>query len=294
MNNTAERLKEYAQAVEVALAGYLPARGRLQDTVVDAMAYSLLGGGKRLRAALTLEFYRLYAGDYRPALPLACSVEMIHAYSLIHDDLPCMDDDDMRRGKPSCHIQFGEAIALLAGDGLLTLAFEMLPKASEIPPDRLLAVCATLAGAAGADGMLGGQVIDLSFEGKPVTEEVLSVMHKLKTSAMIRAAARMGLQAAGCGERELALADRYAERLGLAFQITDDILDCVGDEKLLGKPVHSDSENQKTTYATLYGVQKAGEIAAQLVQEAKSAAQELEVDSAFLCGVAELMLHRQS
>lgn len=234
--------------------------------VGEAMAYSLLGGGKRLRGVLVLAFCRLFGGEEQAALPFACAIEMIHAYSLIHDDLPCMDDDDLRRGKPSCHIAYGEAMALLAGDSLLTYAFETALSAPHLPMERRGAIALELARAAGISGMIGGQVLDIESHSADV--EALTRLCSLKTGALIRAAAKIGALAAGAGEGELAAADRYAQKLGLSFQITDDILDTIGDEAVLGKPIGSDADNQKTTFVTLLGLQGARELSHRLLQEA--------------------------
>ena len=223
-------------------------------------------------------------------MALACAIEMIHAYSLIHDDLPCMDDDDFRRGKPSCHKAFGEANALLAGDGLLTLAFETAADAPLSDAQRVEAV-RTLAKAAGVRGMLGGQVIDLSCEGKPVDLETLNTLYELKTGALLRASARLGCLAGNAGEELLETADRYARACGLAFQITDDILDVAGDAEKLGKPTGSDEENHKTTYVTLLGLSGARERARELIGEAGECVAAIPGNE-FLLWVAEMILGR--
>lgn len=223
-------------------------------------------------------------------MALACAIEMIHAYSLIHDDLPCMDDDDFRRGKPSCHKAFGEANALLAGDGLLTLAFETAADAPLSDAQRVEAV-RTLAKAAGVCGMLGGQVIDLGCEGKPVDLETLNTLYALKTGALLRASARLGCLAGNAGEELLETADRYARACGLAFQITDDILDVAGDAEKLGKPTGSDEENHKTTYVTLLGLSGARERARELIGEAGECVAAIPGNE-FLLWVAEMILGR--
>lgn len=223
-------------------------------------------------------------------MALACAIEMIHAYSLIHDDLPCMDDDDFRRGKPSCHKAFGEANALLAGDGLLTLAFETAADAPLSDTQRVEAV-RTLAKAAGVRGMIGGQVIDLGCEGKPVDLETLNTLYALKTGALLRASARLGCLAGNAGEELLETADRYARACGLAFQITDDILDVAGDAEKLGKPTGSDEENHKTTYVTLLGLSGARERARELIGEAGECVAAIPGNE-FLLWVAEMILDR--
>ncbi len=227
-----------------------------QDVVVEAMKYSLLNGGKRLRPVFCLEFAKMCSCDRKDALDFACAVEYIHTYSLIHDDLPCMDDDDYRRGKPSCHKKFGEATALLAGDGLLTQAFQIIGDCDLSDSKKVLAT-RLLAQNSGVLGMIGGQVIDLKYESEtPDLKQLLSV-HRLKTGALISAACLLGCIAAGADNDKISAASRFAYNLGFAFQIKDDILDVVGNSEILGKPVGSDAENEKTTYVTLEGLEKA-------------------------------------
>ncbi len=227
-----------------------------QDVVVEAMKYSLLNGGKRLRPVFCLEFAKMCSYDRKDALDFACAVEYIHTYSLIHDDLPCMDDDDYRRGKPSCHKKFGEATALLAGDGLLTQAFQIIGDCDLSDSKKVLAT-RLLAQNSGVLGMIGGQVIDLKYESEtPDLKQLLSV-HRLKTGALISAACLLGCIAAGADNDKISAASRFAYNLGIAFQIKDDILDVIGNSEILGKPVGSDAENEKTTYVTLEGLEKA-------------------------------------
>ena len=238
--------------IENALTAYTkqwPAYGALNE----AMSYSLLSGGKRIRPVLVLEVCRLFGGNPERALPLACGLEMVHTYSLIHDDLPCMDDDDFRRGKPTNHKVFGEANAVLAGDALLTAAFSVLAEA-DLPPERIQRAVATLARAAGPAGMVGGQVLDLLGEGKDLSEEEILTIETLKTGCMIEAAARLGAIAAGSSPEEEAAAAAYARKLGLAFQIRDDLLDVLGDEAEFGKPIGSDEANQKSTLVARKGI----------------------------------------
>lgn len=291
MTDVTARLSEYAKLTEEALAKYLDCDLPLQKSVIDAMKYSISAGGKRIRPALTLEFCRLFGGDMDAALPFACAIEMIHTYSLIHDDLPCMDNDDMRRGKPSCHKAFGEDIALLAGDGLLTLAFDTLLSA-KLPPERIIAAGRELACAAGVSGMIGGQVIDLESEGKEITSDTLREMYALKTGELLRAAARLGVISAGGSEEALRAADKYSGAVGLAFQITDDILDVKGDPSLLGKNTGSDAANGKSTYVSIYGLEKAESRVNELVLEAVSAVSQIP-DSEFLCDLAKYLAGRE-
>ena len=295
MGSYEEQFARDYQAVEAALPGYLPQGDTLQKTVQEAMAYSLLGGGKRIRAVLCLVFCRLCGGTTEEAMPFACAIEMVHAYSLIHDDLPCMDDDDLRRGKPSCHIRYGEAMAVLAGDGLLTLGFgTMLDQyhTGKYSPQRVVKAAAELAGAIGSAGMVGGQVIDIQHEGKPITGEALNLLHSLKTGSLIRASARIGCIIAGASDDIIAKADSYAKNLGLAFQITDDLLDVTSTPEALGKPIDSDQENGKTTYATLYGVEKSRQIVKELVLEADLAIKGSVLDDPFLYQLADRLAQR--
>ena len=289
-----ERYPEYCIIIEAALPQYLPSIELPQGKVSEAMAYSLLGGGKRIRGCLVLAMAELCGGDTEAALPLACAVEMIHAYSLIHDDLPCMDNDDLRRGKPSCHIQYGEGTALLAGDALLTHAFAAASAAyfnGSLPAETVLRCVNQLARAAGVEGMIGGQVIDTEPEKEPMSPEQLEAMHGMKTGALIRAAAVMGCLAAGAPRDIILQADLYAEKIGLAFQIVDDILDVTENSEALGKST-SDAENKKTTYITLYGVEKAREMVRRLVLEADLAVKGTMLDNELLYELADTLAKR--
>lgn len=231
--------------------------GAGEAKMLEAMRYSVENGGKRIRPMLTLEFCRMCGGSVEAALPLACAIEFIHTYSLIHDDLPCMDDDDMRRGKPSSHIKFGEANALLAGDSLLTFAFQSAGEAEDIPADAVAKAVSLLARASGCAGMIAGQVQDLENENKTVAADDLRSVDILKTGELIRCACQLGCIAAGADDNKLEAARVYAENLGIAFQIVDDILDVTSDEATLGKPVGSDAENCKNTYVSLLGLEEA-------------------------------------
>ena len=233
------------------------------------MEYSLKAGGKRIRPRLVLEFCSLCGGDINDALPLACALEMIHTYSLIHDDLPCMDNDDYRRGKPSNHKVYGEDIALLAGDALQSLAFETAT--SHITPQNAYQVAKAvnnLANYCGATGMVGGQVIDIENEGKSSEIEILKEMDRKKTGAIIKSACEMGCILAGATQAEIEKARQFGESIGLAFQIQDDILDVTADQNKLGKPVGSDKENDKSTYVSLLGLEKCRELVNELTAKA--------------------------
>ena len=296
MGTIEEKLKEYGGQVNRALDGFLPQPGGLENSVAEAMRYSALAGGKRIRPVLTLEFCRVCGGDPAPAMPCACALEMVHTYSLIHDDLPCMDNDDMRRGKPSCHVKFGEATAMLAGDALLSLAFETALcdnyiRSGRVKAENVLRAARELATASGVFGMVGGQIIDLESEDRRISLDTLEFMHNRKTGAMIRAAARMGCILADAPEEKIAAADAFAKRIGLAFQIVDDILDMTGDAGKLGKPVGSDQENDKTTYITHLGLEKSRRLARRLTDEA---IQQLGIFGRqdFLTGLAEYLAAR--
>ena len=290
-----EKYDQYRKEVERALDESIAADDPDYAGLIEAMRYSLLSGGKRIRAILVLEFCRLFSGEYADAMPFACAIEMIHAYSLIHDDLPCMDNDDFRRGKPSCHKQFGEANALLAGDSLLTYAFEYpLTAESSLPAERRLAALRELAKFAGCRGMAGGQYIDLDSEEKKIPPALLDKLQLLKTSALMRASGDMGAIIGGAEDEQLAAADNYCRLIGLAFQITDDILDVTGDEKLLGKPTHSDEANEMSTYVSLYGLENAGKMADELFSQAMKELDRLPGDTQFLRDLTNMLAQRRS
>jgi len=259
----------------------------------DAMNYSLLAGGKRLRPVLLLESCHLCGGEPKSALPFACAIEMIHTYSLIHDDLPCMDDDSLRRGRPTNHKVYGEATAVLAGDALLTAAFEIALAAPDVLPERALAACRCLADAAGAAGMVGGQILDIAGEGRTLTLSELEELQGLKTGALIRAAAEMGCILAGGSDLERNALRRYAHKLGRAFQIRDDILDVTGDETTLGKTIGSDSRDGKTTFVSLKGLEDCQALVEQLTDEAGNALAGFE-ERAFLVELARRMGKRET
>lgn len=289
-----ERYPEYCSMIEAALPQYLPPVTLPQGKVCEAMAYSLLDGGKRIRGCLTLAMCELCGGEVQSALPLACAIEMVHAYSLIHDDLPCMDNDDLRRGKPSCHIKFGEGTALLAGDALLTHAFSAASDAyfnGTLPAETVLRCVNQLSRAAGVEGMIGGQVIDTAPEEVPMTPEQLEAMHSMKTGALIRSAAVLGCLAAGAPRDVVMQADLYAAKIGLAFQIVDDILDATEESEKLGKST-SDADNNKTTYISLYGVEKAREMVRRLVLEADLAVKGTVLDDEMLYELADTLAKR--
>ena len=285
-------LKEYSSLIENRINELFPEVNSGYSAVSDAARYSLLLGGKRIRPAITLLFCELCGGKTEDALDFAVALEMIHTYSLIHDDLPCMDDDDMRRGNPSCHKKFGEDIALLAGDALLTQAFYVASAAS-ISPEIRVKAAKVLSESAGLHGMIGGQVLDLSFEKIRPDAEKLSDMYMRKTAALLICAAKLGIIAAGKDtEQNLKSAEIFGFNLGLAFQVIDDILDCTADEKLLGKPIGSDEKNQKTTFVTLYGIEKSRKIAADMTDKAILALENFGGDTEKLKNLTEFLLGR--
>jgi len=272
--NVAAYLKERSQLADRALDGYT-ARGNagrpgcpnlagIPPLLLEAMRYSLLAGGKRLRPVLVFAAAELFGATPQQVMPAACALEMIHTYSLIHDDLPCMDDDDLRRGRPTNHKVYGEAMATLAGDALQTMAFEMMALQADVEgvtPSSALRAAKELAVASGAAGMVGGQVLDLSWESREPALEDLREIHRLKTGALFQAALRMGAVLAGATEADLARLDQYADHFGLAFQIQDDILDVIGDAVKTGKGVGRDMRHQKSTYVRLFGVDGATQMA---------------------------------
>lgn len=283
----------FREAVDRALEAALPAPGPADSaaSVIEAMRYSLLAGGKRVRPVLTLAFCALCGEDWHCALPFAVGVEMVHTYSLIHDDLPCMDDDDLRRGRPTCHKVYGEAMALLAGDGLLTKAFESVLAFPD--PTKASAAAKCLAELAGYQGMVGGQCIDLNAGGQEVTIELLKEMDEGKTVALIDAACRLGCIAAGAGEAQLAAASRYARGIGMAFQIRDDILDVMGDVSKLGKNTGMDAVRDKRNYVSLLGVDTAQELVDSYTGQAVEALGIFPEDKAFLTGFALELASRE-
>ena len=263
----------------------------LQKEVAEAMWYTLSAGGKRIRAVLTMEFCRVCGGDINDALPAACAIEMIHAFSLIHDDLPCMDNDDFRRGKPSCHKAFDEATALLAGDALQNKAFEIISNDEKLSDTVKVKLISRLSKAVGVQGMIGGQVIDTNCQSKLTTSESLLEMYRMKTGALIAAACEMGCICAQAYDK-VDSAARFGECLGLAFQIVDDILDIVGDEKELGKPIGSDSSNEKNTFAVRCGIEHSQKFAEKLTDDAMCALSDFD-DNCFLKELSTYLMKRK-
>ena len=280
------------ELVEEALIKELREESALDEQLCSSMKYSLTAGGKRLRPILLMAAADVAGGRGEDFIQVACAIEMIHTYSLIHDDLPAMDNDDYRRGKLTNHKVYGEAMAILAGDALLTQAFEVMLRQPGVPADVLLKVVREMAIAAGPNGMVGGQAIDLESEGKHVPMETLKKLHMGKTGALFRAAIRSGAILAGADEKQLADLTAYADAFGLAFQITDDILDVVGNEAVIGKPVGSDERNDKSTYVTLTSLETARELAAQVVADGVKALEGLGDKAVFLKELLESLLAR--
>jgi geranylgeranyl diphosphate synthase type II len=255
-------------AVDAALDRLLPAEKTQPSSIHEAMRYSVFAGGKRIRPILCLETARIFAADVTPALHPACAIEFIHTYSLIHDDLPALDNDDLRRGKPTCHKKFGEANAILAGDALLTLAFQTISSAP-VEAERGIAMVKEIAAAAGTvKGMVGGQVADLEAEGKRVAPKMLEFIHRSKTAALIRASVTAGALCAGANAEDVARLRKFGENIGWAFQVTDDILDVEESSAALGKTAGKDVAQQKATYPSVYGLERAHEIANDLATRA--------------------------
>jgi geranylgeranyl diphosphate synthase type II len=300
-NSQQEKIKDLLRSkketVDEALKRYLSSETGYPETLLESIKYSLFSGGKRLRPILVLASGEMVGGKEEALLPFACAVEMIHTYSLIHDDLPSMDDDDYRRGRLTNHKVYGEAVAILTGDALLTLAFKQMTEPGVLRNFKagpVLRAVNEIAAAAGGGGMVGGQVADILSEGKPVNREDVDYIHEKKTGALIRASALIGALLAGGTEKELDAVRIYGEKIGLAFQIIDDILDVEGEEEILGKSVGKDQENSKATYPATYGLEESRKKAAQLIEEGARALDLFGERAFFLQGIAGFILKRRS
>ena len=281
-------------AVDVALDRLMPADTAQPPSIHRAMRYSVQAGGKRVRPILCLESARIFSADVTPALPVACALEFIHTYSLIHDDLPALDNDDLRRGKPTCHKKFGEATAILAGDALLTLAFETLANAP-LEPARRVAILAHVAASAGTvNGMIGGQVADIEAERRPVDPEELEYIHRSKTAALIRASVASGAIAGGANDDDVARLKRFGETIGWAFQVVDDILDVEESSAALGKTAGKDAAQQKATYPALFGLEKSRQFAKDLEARAMTEIEPYAARAARLRELAEMIVQRRA
>lgn len=285
-------MQKYIDLVEGALAHYVEKSELPHKKIYEAMGYSLMAGGKRLRPVIMMMTAEMMGRDARIVLPFAAALEMIHTYSLIHDDLPAMDNDDLRRGRPTNHKVFGEAMAILAGDALLTRAFEAVSGYDEpdVDKQRVLRAISVLARTSGCDGMIGGQVIDIESKNEDI--ELLKYLHSLKTGALIRAAGVIGAILAGGTEEQIRAVDDFCKNLGIAFQIQDDILDVCGTEEELGKPIGSDAENEKSTYVTLCGIEKAKELVSEYTGRAIESLNCFE-NNQELVGLAEKLVGRR-
>src|SRR5229473_1408946 len=280
--------------VDAALERLLPAATAQPSSIHTAMRYSVFAGGKRIRPILCLETARIFSSDVMPALHPACAIEFIHTYSLIHDDLPALDNDDLRRGKPTCHKKFGEAIAILAGDALLTLAFETVG-ATPAPAERRVAILIEVAAAAGTiNGMVGGQVADIEAEGKPVDPQMLEYIHRSKTAALIRASITAGALSGGAGPADVDRLRRFGETIGWAFQVTDDILDVEESSAALGKTAGKDMAQQKATYPAVYGLERSHQIANDLATKATAELAPYADRAARLREIAEFLVLRRA
>lgn len=284
-------MTEYKSLIDAELDDYFTPAGLPYDGLLESMRYSLTAGGKRIRPILVLEFCRISGGDVQKALPVACAIEMLHTYSLIHDDLPCMDNDDLRRGKPTNHVVYGECTAVLAGDALQTEAFGTILR-SELSADARANCAEILADAVGSDGMCAGQFLDMAGENKVLSEEDLNEINSRKTGALLIAACKMGVAAAGGRDEQLEAAALFGAAIGAAFQIRDDILDVISTNEALGKPVGSDAQENKNTYMALYGEERCMEMIRRLTESAKSALSGAFSDTAFLSGLADSMVTR--
>lgn len=291
---TSTRMKSLRARVDRALDRWLPSEKIKPVTLHKAMRYSVFGGGKRIRPILCLAASEACGGTARIALPAACAIECIHTYSLVHDDLPCMDDDDLRRGRATAHRKFGEAVAVLSGDALLTIAFEILAETKETPRHGLQDFYMELTSAAGSSCLVGGQVADLEAEHKPAAPRELLFIHRAKTAAMIAASMRLGAMAADAEPRQVKALGAFGESLGLAFQIIDDILDETQSSSVLGKSAGKDAAAGKATYPSVFGMEKSLKEAARLTRKAHKALEPLGGAADFLHGVADELLGRRA
>lgn len=284
---------EYKKYVDAKLSEYFKPSGLSYDGLLESMHYSLTAGGKRIRPMLVLEFCRISGGNIENTLPVACAIEMLHTYSLIHDDLPCMDNDALRRGKPTNHVVYGECTATLAGDALQAEAFGTIAR-SQLPAEARVTCVEILADAVGSDGMCAGQYLDMVGENKLLSEDELNDINSRKTGSLLTAACRMGVAAAGGNEAMLEAAAQYGACVGAAFQIRDDILDVISTSEELGKPIGSDAQEQKNTYMALLGEDKCMQMIEKLTDQAKNAIAGAFEDTKFLCELADSMVTRKN
>ena len=294
--NFKEEYQKRVQSIEEILSQYLPDREGCQKIIMEAMEYSLMAGGKRLRPMLMKESYELFGGKSRLVEPFMAAIEMIHTYSLVHDDLPAIDNDDYRRGRKTTHAVYGEDMGILAGDALLNYAFETACTAFDLEPEQSLLTgraLKVLAGKAGIFGMVGGQVVDVRESGHRITGDVLDFTYRLKTGALIEASVMIGAILAGASDGEIMKMEQIAAQVGMAFQIQDDILDVTSTTEMLGKPVHSDEKNEKTTYVTLNGLEEAGKEVERLTSEALDSLKSLGRENEFMEALLKWLVYRE-
>ncbi|WP_160688787.1 polyprenyl synthetase family protein [Clostridium sp. C2-6-12] len=287
INNLRQEINEY-------LENYFKEKGTYNKIIYDSCSYSLNIGGKRIRPILLALCYYIYKEDYRKVMPMAAAIEMIHTYSLIHDDLPCMDNDDLRRGKPTNHVVFQENIAVLAGDALLNEAMIIMMDYALKNNGNSLKAAYEVSMAAGAEGMIGGQVVDIISEGKKISKDELEYMHSKKTGALIKASILAGAILAEAPEEDLITFAEYGEKLGLVFQIKDDILDVIGDVEVLGKNIHADEENDKTNFISVFGLEKCNELCETLSEECIEILKRLTVNADCLIELTYALLSREN
>ncbi len=295
MNFKEEQQKKVLQIEEI-LTKYLPAGEGYQKLIMEAMEYAVMAGGKRLRPMLMMETYRLFGGKDDIVEPFMAAIEMIHTYSLVHDDLPAMDNDDYRRGRKTTHVVYGEAMGILAGDALLNYAFETASKAFTMYPEKSLEIgkaMQVLAKKAGIYGMIGGQVVDVESAGNQIEKEVLDFIYELKTSALIESSMMVGAILAGADEEQIKAVEKIAKNVGIAFQIQDDILDVTSTAEVLGKPIMSDEKNEKTTYVTLVGLDKAKKYVETISMEAIETLHQFQSEDLFLEQLLTALIHRK-
>ena len=291
-----EEYQKRIESIEDILQKYLPVQQGYQKIIMEAMEYSLMAGGKRLRPMLMRESFELFGGKGKVIEPFMAAIEMIHTYSLVHDDLPAMDNDDYRRGRKTTHVVYGEDMGILAGDALLNYAFETACSAFELEPDKSLVIgraLKILAGKSGIYGMIGGQVVDVKESGHKITGDMLDFIYRLKTGALIEASVMIGAVLAGASDEEILKIEEIAGKVGMAFQIQDDILDVTSTTEMLGKPIHSDEKNEKTTYVTLRGIEESRKEVKRLTSEALDTLKGLKYENAFLNELLEWLVYRE-
>lgn len=293
--NFKEQLNQRVEEIEIIMKSYLPQEEGFQKTVIEAMNYSILAGGKRIRPLLMQETYKLFGGDKEVINPFIAAVEMIHTYSLVHDDLPAMDNDEYRRGRKTTHAVYGEATGILAGDGLLNLAFETATKAFDLSDEyeKIGRALQILSCKSGVFGMIGGQSVDIENDGKPIDKDTLDFIYRLKTAALIECSMMIGAVLGGADSNQVDIMEQIANKVGLAFQIQDDILDVTSTMEILGKPILSDEKNHKTTYVTLQGLDKAKKDVKEISNKALSLLNDLDFKNEFLNNLIEMLITRE-